>query len=83
MAIVPPRSLPKLGAFLAVEKCLWSMSMKFGENDNAMGLWSIASPSTAKSQFQRLFHPWLLYPRGLYRNLERLELWKSFFGPCP
>ena len=57
--------------------------MKFGDNDNAIGVWSIASPSTAKSQVQSLYHPWLWSPRGRYRNLERLELWKSVFGPYP
>ena len=57
--------------------------MKLGDNDNAIGVWSIASPSTAKSQVQSLYHPWLWSPRGLYRNLERLELWKSVFGPYP
>ena len=83
MAIVPPRSLPKVGAFLAMEKCLWSMSMKFGDNDNTMGVWSIASPSNAKSQVQSQYHPWLWSPQGLYRKLELLELWKSVFGVCP
>ena len=57
--------------------------MKFGDNDNAMGVWSIASPSTAKSQVQSLYHPWLWSPQGLYRKLELLELWKSVFGLCP
>ena len=57
--------------------------MKFVDNDNAMGVSSIASPSTAKSQVQSLYHPWLWYPRGLYRKLELLELWKSVFGLCP
>ena len=42
--------------------------MKFGENDNAIGVWSMASPSTAKPQVQSLYHPWVLYPRGLYQN---------------
>ena len=54
MAMVPPRSLPKFGAFGAIEKCLWFLSMIFGDNDNAMGVWSIASSSTAKSQVQSL-----------------------------
>ena len=50
--------------------------MKFGDNDNAMWVLSIASPSTAKPQVQSLYHPWLLYPRGLYRNLELVhEIW--------
>ena len=57
--------------------------MKFVDNDNAMGVSSIASPSAAKSQVQSLYHPWLWYPRGLYRKLELLELWKSVFGLCP
>ena len=57
--------------------------MKFGDNDNAIGVWSIASPTTAKSQVQSLYHPWLFNPRGLYRNLERLELWKNVFGSYP
>ena len=57
--------------------------MKFGDKDNTIGVWSMASPSTAKPQVQSLYHPWLLYPRGLYRNLERLELWKNVFGPYP
>ena len=48
--------------------------MKCGDNDNAKGVWSIASPSTAKSQVQSLYHPWLLYTRGLNQNWERLEL---------
>ena len=56
------------------------MSMKFGDNHNAMGVWSIASPSTAKPHVQSLYHPWLLYTRGRYRKLELLELWKSVFG---
>ena len=76
MAMVFPRTLPKFGAFGAMEKCLWCMSMKFGDNDNAMGVWSIASSSTAKPHVQSLYHPWLLYPRGLYRNLELVhEIW--------
>ena len=54
--------------------------MKFGDNDNAIGVWSIASPSTAKSQVQSQYHPWLWSPQGLYRNWELLELWKSVFG---
>ena len=83
MAMVPPRSLPKLGAFEAMEKCLRFFSMKFGDNDNAMGVSSIASPCTTKPHVESLYHPWQLYPRGLYRNLDRLELWKSVFGPCP
>ena len=57
--------------------------MKFGDNDNAMWVLSIPSPSTANPQVQSLYHPWLWYPRGRYRNLERLELWKSVFGPYP
>ena len=57
--------------------------MKFGDNNNAMLVLSIASPSTAKSQVQSLYHPWLLYPRGLNQNWERLELWKSVFGLYP
>ena len=57
--------------------------MKDGDNDNAIGVWSIASPSTAKPQVQSQYHPWLWSPRGLYRNLELLELWKSVFGPYP
>ena len=83
MAMVPSRSLPKVGAFEAMEKCLWSISMKFGDNNNAMLVLSIASPSTAKPQVQSLYHPWLWSPRGLYQNWERLELWKSVFGPYP
>ena len=57
--------------------------MKFGDKDNAMGVWLIASSSTAKPQVQSLYHPWLCSPRGLYRTLELLELWKSVFGVCP
>ena len=57
--------------------------MKFGDNDNAMGVWSIASPCTTKQQVQSLYHPWLWSPQGLYRRLELLELWKSVFGPYP
>ena len=57
--------------------------MKFGDNDNAMGVWSIASPSTAQPQVQSLHHPWLWSPRGLYRKLENFKLWKSVFGVCP
>ena len=83
MAIVPPRSLPKLGAFGLMEKCRWSLSMKFGDKHNPMGVWSIASPSTAKTQVQSLHHPWLWSPQGLYRKWELLELWKSVFGICP
>ena len=59
------------------------MSMKFGDNDNAMWVLSIASPSTVKPQVQSLYHPWLWSPRGLYRNWELLELWKRVFGLCP
>ena len=59
------------------------MSMKFGDNDNAMGVSSIASPPTAKPQVQSLYHPWLWSPRGLYQYLELLELWKSVFGVSP
>ena len=47
--------------------------MKFGDDDNAMEVSSIASR----------YHPWLLSPRGLHPKLELLELWKSVFGPCP
>ena len=83
MAMVPPRSLPKFGAFGAMEKCLWSISMKFGDNDNAMGVSLIASPCTIKPQVQSLYHPWLWSPGGLYRNLEHLELCKSVFGLYP
>ena len=57
--------------------------MKLGDNDNAIGVWSIASPSTAKSQVQSQYHPWLWSPQGLYRKLELLELRKSVFGVCP
>ena len=57
--------------------------MKFGDNDNAMWVLSIASPSTAKPHVQSLYHPWLWSPRGLDRTLELLELWKSVFGVCP
>ena len=50
--------------------------MKFGDNYSAMGVWSFASPSTAKPQVQSLYHPWLLYPRGLFQNLELVhEIW--------
>ena len=72
-----------MGAFGAMEKCLWYMSMKFGDNDNAMWVLLIASPSIAKPQVQSQYHPWLWSPRGLYRNLELLKLWKSVFGPYP
>ena len=44
--------------------------MKLGDNDNAIGVWSIASPSTAQPQVQSLQHPWLWSPQGLYRTLE-------------
>ena len=57
--------------------------MKFGDNDNAMWVLLIASPSTAKPQVQSLYHRWLWSPRGLYQHLELLELWKSVFGLCP
>ena len=74
MAMVFLRSLPKFGAFGAMEKCLWSISMKFGDNDNAMWVLLIASPCTTKPQVQSLYHPWLWSPGGLYRNWELMEL---------
>ena len=44
--------------------------MKFGDNNNAMGVSSIASPCTIIPQVQSLYHPWLWSPGGLYRNWE-------------
>ena len=77
--LVPPNHM--LRAYIMHGNCtpevsteIGSLSMKFGDKDTAMGVWWFASPSTAKSQVESLYHPWLWSPRGLYRKLERLEL---------